>query len=546
MNVWVGIAPSAGITWEWICWGGQNENEFVDYSKPFRNAFIQFSKQRYRTVEAVNQAWGKKFVSFADIVIPSREERLKRDLEDLRVPARMQYQIDFAECFAKVTADAVCHFVSTIKTCSQRRLLTGAYYGYVNALMDGRLSQHSGHLALKQVLDSPDLDILSAPTRYSDRGPGEGGGFMIPEGSARLHGKLCIAESDIRTLHASQPIGRCATLSQSRAVLEREIGALLAVNGTMRWYDFSLGWVFGDPRLAQVAETLNRVEKEVIQSRPVLSDHTDSIAVLTSAEAPRYTAISSQINRMFVGDQYPQLTRAGVKFDSYLQEDLESIPQQHKVWLFLNPLRMTPQQIEHIRKNLIKPGNTLIFCYGVNVTGDNGIDLNPMEKLLGMKFETDLRYGKRASTLTADGENLLNGPQTKTQRCSAPYGPVFYPIEGARILAAADDGKPTLALREQNNCRLIFSGVPALPAEWLARLARQSGLNVYNSAPGDITWASGNLLVIHSSVGGQREFTVPLQTGVAKELISSGKFPVRKGKFNYDMAPMSTAIFLCR
>lgn len=541
-----GVVPCAGITWEWIYWGAQREGEFVDYSEAFRKAFAESARARYGSIEKANKAWNKNFSSFDAVVIPSRQERLVRSAGDLRTPGADQYRIDFTNTLAEVTAKAILHYAGTVKKISGGRLLSGAYYGYVNNLTHGRLAQHSGHWALSKVLASPDVDMLMAPTRYSDRGPGEAGGFMIPEGSARLNGKLCIAESDIRTLHTSQEIGRCADLAESKAVLEREVGALLATNGTMRYYDFSNGWVFGDPRLTQVAARLNAAEREVIAGRTRICDPANSIAVITCENAASLTAYDSSINLMFVSGQYPALPRTGLKFDTYLIEDLEKIPTSHRVWYFLNPLKLTDAESEYIRSKLMKPGNILIFAYGVDVIGKDHISAEKMEKLLGMKFVIDHTDISRKAQLTPEGMAFFGNPSVREFGGAAKFSPAFYPVSGGRVLARTVNGETVLAVAEKNGCRIIFSSLPALKSEWLRKIGVDAGLNCYNSAEGDITWASGNLIAIHTSSGGLRLINVEIDKGTAKNLITQETYPITNGKFRFQASPMSTSIFACQ
>jgi hypothetical protein len=541
-----GVVPCAGITWEWIYWGAQKEGEFVDYSEAFRQAFIEASRARYTTIKKANKAWNKNFSSFNAVVIPSRQERLARSTGDLRTPGADQYRIDFTNILAEVTAKALIHYAGTIKKISDGRLLSGAYYGYINALTHGRLAQHSGHWALSKVLASPDVDMLMAPTRYSDRGPGEAGGFMIPEGSARLNGKLCIAESDIRTLHTSQNVGRCSTLAESKAVIEREVGALLATNGTMRYYDFSNGWVFGDPRLTQVASRLNAAEKEVIARNIKINDPKNSIAVITCENAASLTAYDSSINLMFVSRQYPELPRTGLKFDTYIIEDLEKIPTSHRVWYFLNPLKLTTAENKYIRNKLMKRGNTLIFAYGIDVIGKDKISVEKMEELLGVKFAIDYTNIPRKAQLTPEGMSFFGNPAVKDFGGSEKFSPAFYPVSSAKVLARTSSGNAVLIVTEQKGCKIIFSSLPGLKPEWLRKIGIDAKLNCFNPTDGDITWASGNLITIHTSNGGLRIINAGIDKGTAKDLITRQSYQITNGKFRFKASPMSTAIFVCQ
>lgn len=531
----VGILPSSGLTWEWMYWGAQ-KGDYGDYSKPFQSAFRKWALERYGSLDAVNQAWHTAFPDENAIVIPTISVRNSRDFGDLRRPTHAQYLIDFQEFFSYVVSEAILHFTGTIKRVSGGKLLTGAYYGYTNFLMSSNLSHNTGHYALKRVLGSPDFDIQTAPSRYADRGEGGAGGFMMPEASTALHGKLCVTENDIRTVHANNPIGKVHTLLGSKAVLEREAAACLVSGGTVRWFDFSHGWINGDKRLAEVGGNIARVRRIVSEAGIKTLDPANSVAVLSSETATRYTGLHSSLNSQLIGLAYKEFFRSGAGFDCYLFEDIEKIPPYHS-WIFLNALRLNESQRGTI-ENLKKDGNLLIFTYGVDLIGDKEVNAEAMSKLLG--FPVTMKRGKNPLKAKA----TINGVAAEYQFGGA-VDPVFVAQEsdGLEVLGRFTDGTPALVRKKTPEYTVVFSSVPGIPAPILRELLRDGGVRIYNPHQGDVTWASDRLFCVYTVSGGDRVFPA---TGskLVRELLTDTVYPVKDGQFRCLLPQRSTSIFL--
>lgn len=549
----VALLPSSGITWEWMYWGCQNPREFVDYSVAFRQAFARFAQGKYGAIQKANEAWETSFASFQEIVdangLPTPEERRDHGTDVfLRLPARCQMVMDFNRCMAEVVTNAIVRLCTTVKNATGGRLLSGAYYGYLNEITAGFWSQNSGHWALRKILDSPVVDLLHAPSSYTGRAPGGPGGFMIPVASVRQAGKVFVTEADIRTFHsgAGADIGGCQTLGESAAVLAREMAACLAHGVALRYYDFSRGWTFRDPRLAQLARRLSDAEETIAKAAPRLVDPANSMAILVSQDAMERITYNSSAHIHALTLQRPEIGHTGVAHENYVIPELEKVPLEHRFWFFQNPLALTDDEIAYIQEKILVPGNTVVFGLAINpAPGGDRFSTETMEKLTGMQFDIDMRgCRKPVATLTAQGLESLGDGTAATGSSSFQAIPVFRPAGGATVLAVDGDGLPVMAEGTVNGCRVVFSALPPLRAAWLRALAVQTGLHCYDDQDSDSTWAAGNVLGIHFSAGGHRILHVLEENGVAKELVSGQEFPVRDGKFAYTARPMSTAIFL--
>jgi len=539
----VGIVPSSGITWEWMYWGSQ-KNEFADYSKPFQDAFRSWTENKYnKNISRLNQIWHKDYKSFSEVEIPSVKERRSDDMIDLRSPGEVQYLIDFQEYISWVVSSAICHYAATVKEASGGRLLTGAYYGYVNFLTWGSLSHNTGHFNLDKVLNCPDIDMLMSPTRYADRQAGGAGGYMIPEASVRLHKKLLVCESDIRTVHSPQST-RIKSLAGSKCVLERAVATDLVSGVATRWFTFGLGWIMGDKRLANVTGRLAKLSESLDKLGLRTYNPSQSIAVFTSEKSTYYTGFNSSITSSFVSQQYPELFRSGAGIDMYLMADLERVSTDYKFYIFLNPFFLSRSQVDFIQNKLKGNNRSLLFYYGAGIIGKDSINVYQMNKLLEMRFQINETKSQRVLKLTEKGNQYFNNPRTKQYKSSRPYGPLFYPESGGTILGVLKDGKTGLAVKEKSDYRIIFSAVPAMSGELLAAIAEKCEVNVYNSNHSDVTWASGKIFSVHTLSGGKRIYKVPVLNGTVTELLTGWESKIINGSFEYSSSALSTMIFI--
>ena len=531
----IGILPGSGLTWEWMYWGSQ-KGDYGDYSEPFQKAFRQWALKRYGSLANVNKAWKSSFADENAIVIPSIAARKSVDFGDLRLPSNTQYLIDFQEFFSDVVSNAVLHFTGTVKKVSGGKLISGAYYGYTNFLMNSNLSHNTGHFALRKVLQSPDFDFQTAPSRYSDRGTGGAGGFMTPEASVALHGKLCITENDIRTVHANNPIGKVNTLAASKAVLEREAAMCAVSGGTVRWFDFSLGWINGDIRLAQVGGNIARVRKILAESGIKAIDPENSVAVFSSERATCYTSFDSLLNSQFVSMAYREFFRSGAGFDCFLLEDIEKVP-PYRNWIFLNALHLTEGQRQAIAKAK-RNGNLLIFHYGVDVIGQERVTPEKMSEILGFPVKM------RRDNYPLNASATINGVSSEF-RFARRVDPLFVAEEssGVEVLGRFKDGTPALVRKKFADHTVVFSSVPGIPAEILRELLKDNGARIYNPYPGDVTWAADRVFSVHTADGGKRRFPAP-GSARAVELFSGKVYKVTDGYFECTLDKESTVMFM--
>ena len=87
-----------------------------------------------------------------------------------------------------------------------------------------------------------------------------------------------------------------------------------------------------------------------------------------------------------------------------------------------------------------------------------------------------------------------------------------------------------------------YSAAPNLPAPLLRGIARSAGVHLYNEQ-GDVLTASRDLLAVHTTAGGRREFRLPSKVEVVYDLYRGRQIARGADRFSVDMPPVSSALW---
>jgi len=546
----IGYVPIAGISAEWFYYGSQGQ-DFVDYSKPFTEAFANWAKAQYHgDLALLNKTWNTHYASFDAIQLPSKEQRMAADHGAFLDPAKSGEVIDLREFFTQVISGDILDFCHVVKEETNNTAICGTYYGYVMYIGRAYFGVHSGHFALDKVLASPDIDFLMTPSRYQDRGLGGSSGFMTAVDSFKLHGKLYIDQADIRTLHATDPIGKVDTLTDSVSVLEREFANTIINGVAPQWYDFGNGWITGDARLMQAVGKMWQIAKTLQQTPRETIDAPNSIAVITDEKSILYTKVDSMIQDAANNQEIDQLNRTGAAWDNYLLNDLPKLGKYH-YFIFLNCFNLSDAQRKYIDDNLKKDGNVLVWINSPGIIDDSKstfaqatYDPNRVSEVTGFQLK-QIPDGPLVNQMLADDNplqhDILKGTVFGSSRLS---GIRFVPQDGVALGQFPDDNLTSLAIKKFPNWTSIYSSAPTLPAALLRNIAKMANVPVINNRAGDVTYVSKNLFAVHSLGGGERVFTVGANYKTAKEVFSDQTYKVQNGQFTVMVPSGGTMLFL--
>ena len=502
----IGYLVASGVSWEWQHWGSVGPFEPTDYSAPMQNEFRKWLRREYADdVEALRAAWRQPEVTFEDAQIPSVAQRDSADHMLFRDPRTSRYVIDFYRFFQDVMADGILHYFGIVKEASNGQALAGTYYGYVITMLGGaRRAGDSGHMALSRVLESDLCDFLLSPFDYSLRSVGEPTTIMSATGSVLAHGTLWAMEADLRTHLVTDPVQRAhgapehlvGTVSQLRRAF-----ATSATKGlSVRWYDFSHGWIADDPRQGQIIGQLHEISDRWVEWDR--SPDPEGIAVVVDEGTPA-AYLSHGIEAMYwlVYRQKATFERVGAPWRVYLIDDIVAgrVP-KHRAYFFLNCFHMTDEERAYIRDELQSDGRTLVWMYAPGYVADD-LDVARISELTGMDFREIEEM--RPWTIDPDTTQpwLADLPAGEYQQPNIDIGPVFAPDPDDIEVLGTWQGSdlPGLAVRRFGDWTSVWSAGPLLSPTLVKRICRGAGVRVRVDGV-EPSFVSRNLIGLHSAV----------------------------------------------
>ena len=551
----------AGHTGEWVKGESSMYAPCGDYSQPMRLYFQSWLKDRYAgDIGRLRAAWHDPRVTFETAAVPKAERQLEARLYTFRDPEREQDVIDYFRALAGLCGEAVVDLCRTVKEATSGDRLAGAFYGYIMDLAwnggffrerpdsDYSTYQRSGHLGLGRALASPHVDFLVSPYSYGFRGLGGDSPSMLPDGSARLHGKLLLIEDDTRTHSdtADPNYGQVKTLDASRAVLRRNLAHFLS-RAEGAWWAL---WKVDTVRVPEFAGLLK--EFKDIGERSMALDRSSAaeIAVLVDDESFFYETCRYNLDVPLIFQQKLWgLPRLGAPFDVFLLDDLTAGKLgPYKLYVFLNPFRLDAGRRKALARELRRDGRTALWVYAPGYIKD-APGLENMEDLTGIRFGRGEQPWGPLVHLTDFEHPITQGlPQEAGWGTNAKLAPLFHVDDpAARVLGevvySQGNCRPGFAVREFPGWRSVYSAAPNLPAAVLRGVARYAGVHIYSDA-GDVLFANRSLLGVHTVSGGRRVFRLPARAGTVHDVF--GKRTVAEGASEFEvlLEPKSTALYL--
>ena len=516
-----------------------------DQSEPNLTAFQHWLHAKYQAPHALRAAWHDAGVTWETAGIPEWQgasPTIKKTDTPLYATRREGRWPDYAQYSSELAAGVIAGLAAAIKTLSSGRLLVAASYGYTLEFA-GR--SDSGHLALGQLLDSPDIDIVAGPNSYAGRGAGSAAGFPAPLDSAALHGKLWLVEDDTKTFLADAETDddynpKIASGADTQSVHQRHFGAALAHRAGVTWMDlWGQGWL-NSPDIWRELGALTRQATRWEQLAPA-APAAPEVAVLVDEASLRFLKNDPDgLGVSLVGHARDLLLRAGASVGFYLQSDITrpDFPEA-KLYLFLNALRLTTGERSAVRERLQKPGRTLAWLYAPGLFDENGPSPDEVGEVVGMALRPQPWNSRGGSTPTdargAFAERLRGLKRLGTDELLNPLYAVSDPQ--ATVLAEYNStGAASLAVRESaGGWKSVFIGDPALSPELLRGLLAYAGVTAYGGGDDVVYASSDGVLTLHGVSAGTRTVALPRRASVldvfADTIVASGtrslRVPVR-------------------
>jgi hypothetical protein len=550
----------AGHTGEWVKGESSMSAPCGDFSRPMRLYFQDWLRERYGSdVSTLRAAWHAPTVSFDSAAVPGAERQLEARLYTFRDPASEQDVIDYFRALADLCGEAVVDLCRTVKQETGGNRLAGAFYGYLLDLAwnggffrerpdsDYSTYQRSGHLGLRRVLASPDVDFLVSPYSYGFRGMGGDSPSMLPAESVRLHGKLLLIEDDTRT-HADREdtsYGQVKTLAASRTILRRNVAHFLTHAEGAWWALWKV-----DPVKVPEFTALLKEFKDIGEGSMALDRFSASeIAVLIDDESFFYETCRYNLDIPLIFQQRLWgLPKMGAPFDVFLLDDfLAGRLRPYKLYIFLNPFRLDGSRRKAMAGELRRDGKVALWIYAPGYLKD-GPALGNMEETTGIRFGLgEQPWGPLVHITDFDhpitkglGQDLFWGTNGKV-------APLFYVDDpGARVLGqvvySQGNCRPGFAIKEFSEWKSVYSAAPNLPSNVLRNIGRWAGVHMYSDA-GDVLYANKSLLGVHTLAGGRRVFKLPGRAPAVYDVFAKKIVARGAAEFEVVLEPGSTALY---
>jgi hypothetical protein len=533
-----------------------NGYQMGDYSEPMQKAFRDYVKDKYKTIQAVNEAYKYNLQSFSELKIPDIDKRLNAGFGILRSVRDEQAVIDFYEVLNRQVYETVAYFAKKVKEATNHKKLVFVFYGYnwVEQPRGGITQCRSGHVNIEEMISNPDVDYIAAPYEYSFRqleGVVSGQGAV---GSVIRRGKQYLHEFD-----GSTYLKNCwpsehhnpATPTESGNLLRRDMTKAL-MEGASLWFMDLAGGMFNSP------EMINELKKTLTIGREIYFKagiNNRQVAVVLQSRDGFYYREGEALRAPLI-QQFKQfeLERMGLGYDDLMLEDLKYLDpkstEQYKVWIFPSAVHFDDAQLGLIKKHCMRNGNHILWVYAPGSVSEKGIDLQRMEQITGFKYGYTMDQGELAIKTIEGGSGYLAG--RKSPVVYGTYGelspdfinyysslrhypgsdvgfkvsPRFYVNEADEILGYIPDiaGQPAgLAVKNMGNWVSVYSAAPLVPKFILRNIARVAGCHVFTDFPGQ-TYQSQNYVGFFAHETGNCKFKLPFRSRISdvynKKLIS--------------------------
>ncbi|MCU6709961.1 S-layer homology domain-containing protein [Paenibacillus sp. J5C_2022] len=478
----LGYMLSGGSTGEWFnvdTWANRDFDRSLGNLATFRD----WLKLTYHSdVNKLRAAWGDANVTFESASIPA-----KRNGNPFLNPESDRPAIDYVQYQNGQLSRFVAYLSGVVKEEAGHHKLMSIYSGYTLAF--GQFGPISGELDFNTLLESPDIDLIYSPLDYTRRNLSDG--FSSVHGamdSARLHGKLYVAEDDYAThigtdTHGAPPLSD--NVEGSLALLWRNFGLSLTKSYGQHWYDDAGYGGFNNALMMKEIRKMNQLAKASI-GLPRQSGAEIALVVDEFSQMVQSSSASHLNERLrLIRDE---LSQTGAPYDIVLLSDvLAGRADQYKLYVFANAYALDEEQRSNLEQ-WDRTGKTLVWLYasGYWKRDLNGVDSRSaaqMEEVIGIPISESAAQAYTLEAANAPLEPLLQGiaPGTTLGGSTVPI-PLFSAseAEGVKVLGRSG-GLATAAYKDAAGGSEVWIGSPSISSVQLYRnLADKAGVHLYS------------------------------------------------------------------
>lgn len=530
--------PCALNTNEWFIRTDAPEAS-CDFSRPAQRAFHNYLQE--------------KGISCRENPVPSPEDCFRGENVFLD-PGKNRERIveEFSLWLNRRISEIILKFAGLIKKhYAANSRLVGFFYGYTNELSGSLNLAQSGHLGLKSLLESTEIDFFCSPCQYKYR-PDEGaftynqvlGAFA---NSAGICGKLAFAEDDHRPAFAKSASSMVATRDNwhDEMFFRRNFAQVVTHGQHMWWYSLCPEW-FKEKKRRKIIGDLHGIGTKAMQKdRSPVSE----VAVVVDESSVTAMRLNPELQKTVILESYSACFAAGTPFEYYESNSFlkHADHSRFKVIMFLN-LFLVNKEIESGIEKLKSGNRTIIFQFAPGflreTDKDRSFSVVSAGRLTGIELKEEKQpqplivwIDAERAPLMPDGEDIRYG-LTSLSRVTPVLGVVDKQAEPLGYLYS---GTPGLARKKHDGWTAVFTSAPCLPAEVLRILFQDAGVHIYSKS-NDVIYANKSLIAFVSSSRGAKHLIMPGDTSLT-DVFTGKKVGNKNGNFEFFMKRHEVKLF---
>lgn len=492
---------------------------YYDYSEVNRLKFVQWAQTKYGTISALNTAWNKSYGDFDDIQIPAPAELEAGDDGLFRNPSIHRAAADYGYYFNNLTAMRLIEIADYVKSITYNKSLVGFFYGYQLELIGNSYIKGLGngaHMGLRQVLASPNIDLICSPCSYYDRTPGYANGMMSIVDSVTAAGKIYLEEDDSRTwLWAdAPPYWSLPTEWDTLQCLRRNFGNVIGHNQAIWWMDLTANGNYNAQSIWDNNKIAVDTYKDSIANQ---QPTTPQVALIYDQEFYQWLKANSyDLNIKNGYSQRSVFQSLGAQVGYYYIQDIPKIPSTVKLYVFVDTFNIDAEK-KALIDGIKKDNNTLLWLYAPGYVTETNLSISNMQEITGFNLAKQSSSINPAITVVSGSNPICQGIGGQSFGSTDPIAPTFYGTGGDSSVNLGNynsSGQPGLMLKEFPAWRSIFCGAPILSVPVLRSVCRYAGAPLLvdpdNMFTEDAVTYNGRYLYVYAkSHAGTRTLHVP-------------------------------------
>jgi hypothetical protein len=336
-----------------------------------------------------------------------------------------------------------------------------------------------------------------------------------PIRSIQLHGKLWFDETDNGYLQdkRERDFVRSGALGDTNylPILQRSLWLPL-VQGCGTWlYDFgprrNTGWWDSQMYLDEISRSIRYFSSLYGRAAKSGTQVAEALVVWDTESFYAVKNVNSKACEKGLDLAAEQLLHSGVAMDQIYAFDLPRIDlNSYKAILFMNAWTLNPAQRQFIRDTVAQKSRTLIWNYGAGYSDGIRKSKTLTEQLTGISLQQEKTEGTQVWIMeqdTIDNAALID----PLWRISDP--------EAKPLATFQKNAGVAIAQKDFSDYSMVYSAVPLHGAKVFRGLLQQAGCQVMNAAP-DVVYASDDLILLHTGIGGHK--ALKLKNGKVLEL----------------------------